>query len=309
MWYSSDSTGVAQDTLPGSVAEWQTQRTQKSPPMSSVEKFTPDSTQSRLRSCQCTQAQLSSSNFQGWAASMHEPAMHMHRKVWEYSFIAQALFERGMLCSPMRGLGFAVGQEPLSALFANLGCEILATDLAPDNARTKAWSKSSQHADTLHNLNLRGICSPELFEQRVQFRFVDMRHLPDDLGVFDFLWSCCSLEHLGNLKLGENFIYESQKYLRPGGVAVHTTEYNLSSNFFTPSRGYNVIYRKRDFERIAKKLRQQGCVVELDFRRGNQPLDQHVDKPPYSGTDHLTLLSQGYVATSFGLIIEKKAHF
>jgi hypothetical protein len=233
----------------------------------------------------------------------------MHRKVWEYAFMAQALFERGMLGPQKRGLGFAVGQEPLSALYAAFGCEILATDLAPDHARTKAWSKSGQHANALHSLNQRGICNPELFAQNVQFRFVDMRYLPDDLGVFDFLWSSCSLEHLGHLKMGENFIYESLKYLRPGGVAVHTTEYNLSSNFFTPSRGYNVIYRKRDFERMAKKLRQQGHRIELDFRKGDLPLDKYVDKPPYSNTNHLTLLSQGYVATSFGLIIEKKGSF
>lgn len=274
-----------------------------------LEKFSPDPTQPLLQSGQCTQAQLSSANFQGWASLMHEPPMHMHRKVWEYAFITQALFERGMLAPGMRGLGFAVGQEPLSALYAALGCEILATDLAPDDARATAWSKSGQHADALHSLNLRGICNPELFAEKVQFHFVDMRHLPDDLGVFDFLWSSCSLEHLGHLKLGEKFIYDSLKYLRPGGVALHTTEYNLSSNFFTPSRGYNVIYRKRDFERIAKNLRQQGHTIELDFRKGELQWDLHVDKPPYSNTHHLTLLSQGYVATSFGLIIEKKANF
>lgn len=236
---------------------------------------------------------------------MHEAPMHMHRKVWEYSFVAQALYERGMLRPHKEGLGFAVGQEPLAALFATHGCTILATDLAPDHARTKAWRKTGQHADSLHNLNERGICSRELFQQSVHFRFVNMRYLPDDLGMFDFLWSCCSLEHLGGLRVGENFIYESLRFLRPGGVAVHTTEYNLSSQWLTPSRGFNVIYRKRDFERMARKLRQQGHRLELDFRRGEMPLDRYVDKPPYRSTDHLTLLDRGYVTTSFGLIIEK----
>ena len=33
-----------------------------------------------------------------------------------------------------RGLGFGVGREPLVALFASLGCEVMATDLEPERA-------------------------------------------------------------------------------------------------------------------------------------------------------------------------------
>lgn len=64
-----------------------------------------------LRSCACAQRQLESEAFQGWAARMHEASLHMHRKVWEYCFIAQALYERHMLCSGRKGLGFGVGSD------------------------------------------------------------------------------------------------------------------------------------------------------------------------------------------------------
>jgi hypothetical protein len=43
----------------------------------------PDS--QRLRSCQCTQAQLQSETFQSWIRQMREQPMHMHRKLWEYA--------------------------------------------------------------------------------------------------------------------------------------------------------------------------------------------------------------------------------
>ena len=43
--------------------------------------------------------------------------------------IAQALYERGKLKPGSRGLGFAVGKEPLSDLFASFGCDVVATDL------------------------------------------------------------------------------------------------------------------------------------------------------------------------------------
>jgi hypothetical protein len=237
---------------------------------------------------------------------MHEDRMRMHRKIWEHCFIAQALNERGMLAPGRRGLGFAVGHEPLPELFASLGCNILATDLAPDLAPNQAvnWTTTGQHAASLQDLNIRGICDPDLFQQQVSFRYVDMRDLPDDLGSYDFIWSACALEHLGTLKLGEEFIYASLKYLKPGGVAVHTTEYNLQSNFWTVTKGLNVIYRKRDFERIAQRLRQRGYRIDLDFTRGNLPYDHIVDKYPFGQDAHLTLMLGGYVVTSFAMIIE-----
>ncbi len=148
----------------------------------------------RLCSCQCTQAQLQSPQFQEWAPRMDEEPMRMHRKPWEYFFIAQALHERGMLRPGSRGLGFGVGREPLVALFASLGCEIVATDLPTEEAHKGCWVDGVQHASSLEDLNGRGICGPEEFREKVSFRFVDMRKLPDDLGTFDFLWSCCSLE-------------------------------------------------------------------------------------------------------------------
>ena len=52
-----------------------------------------------------------------------------------------------------------------------------------------------------------------------------MNHLPDDLRGFDFTWSSCALEHLGTLAAGADFVVAQMDCLRPGGVAVHTTEF------------------------------------------------------------------------------------
>ena len=181
----------------------------------------------KLASCQCSQAQLQSPKFQEWVIRMSEKPMHFHRKIWEFCFIAQALYERDMLIPGSRGLAFGVGQEPLPALFASLGCEIVATDLPTEEANSGGWVETSQHAGSLEALNNRGICDPDIFYERVSFRFIDMRKLPGDLGIFDFVWSSCSLEHLGTIALGEDFIIQSLQYLKPGGVSVHTTEYNV----------------------------------------------------------------------------------
>jgi hypothetical protein len=132
-----------------------------------------------------------------------------------------------------------------------------------------------------------------------------MRNIPGDLRDFDFVWSASALEHLGSLKLGEQFVYESLRCVKPGGVAVHTTEYNCSSNLFTKEEGILVIYRRRDIKRIGSQLKKQGYEVDLDFSGGNLPADRFVDKPPYDHEVHLKLEADGFVLTSFGLIIQK----
>jgi hypothetical protein len=261
-----------------------------------------------LKSCLCTQAQLESAPFRHWANEMGLGNHHPHRKVWEYCYIARALFERGMLRPGRRGLGFAVGQEPLVSLFAHYGCEIVATDLDPETAQTLEgnWVGTGQNAANLDALNARLLCEPTLFRQRVSFRHVDMRKIPRDLRGFDFLWSSCSLEHLGSLALGEEFVARSARCLKVGGVAVHTTEFNVSSDTETIDHSWAVIYRRRDLEQMAKKLRTAGCrMAEMDLHPGDGEADRFVDEPPYCHNPHLKLKLEGYVATSVGLIFEQ----
>jgi hypothetical protein len=93
----------------------------------------------RLKSNVCNQAQLESESFQDWCDKLGECRNHLHRKIWEYCYIAQALYERGLLAPGRRGLGFGVGKEPLAALFASYGCTIVATDLDPVSALRGGW--------------------------------------------------------------------------------------------------------------------------------------------------------------------------
>ena len=261
--------------------------------------------QPRLRSSMCTQAQLQSPQFATWATALGESPQNMHRKLWEFCYITQALDERGMLAPGRRGLGFAVGLEPLPSYFAARGCDILATDLDVSEAAKGGWVQGGQHADARSALNKRGLCPPHEFDARVAFQSLDMRRLPDDIGQFDFLWSSCSLEHLGNMGRGERFVYDSLRYLKPGGVAVHTTEYNLSSNFFTVTHGHDVIFRRRDLERVCRTVRDRGFAMELDLREGDGPLDRIVDPPPYAGKVHLRLKLGWFTSTSVGMVIER----
>jgi SAM-dependent methyltransferase len=231
-----------------------------------------------------------------------------HRKAWEWCAISQALAERDMLRPGRHGAGFAVGREPLPAAFAAEGVHILATDQA---ATTDAdmWVSTHQHAASLDALFRPELIERDAFNSRVRFRPVDMRNLelPWSEG-FDFVWSSCSVGHLGGLQQGLYFILQSMQLVKPGGVAVHTTEFNVASNKVTLMEGDSVIYRRRDLEQLDGMLRSFGCgLSRCDFFAGDHPNDLDFDVPPYATTarQHIKLQIGGHVATSILLIIRK----
>jgi hypothetical protein len=229
----------------------------------------------------------------------------VNRKIWEWLLVAAALEERGMLQPGKRGLVFGVGHEPLVAAFAARGCTIVATDLDPERAAASGWVETEQHATGLDDLNAHGLCGPGAFAERVTFRVVDMTAIPDDLRGFDFAWSLCALEHLGSLEAGTRFVTGSLRCVRRGGLVVHTTEFNASSDDDTIEEGPTVLYRRRDIDALINDLRRAGHRTDdVDYEGELHPPDLHVDEPPY-GVPHLRLRSGEFVATSMGLVIRR----
>lgn len=244
--------------------------------------------------------------FKHWCNQLGETP-NFHRKQWEFIFVMQALWERRCIMPGKKGLVFAVGTEPLPAMFASFGCEILATDIFPDKGMEMGWDNGNQLCFGLESLNTRQLCDEEDFKKLVAYRPVDMNDIPDDLTGFDFNWSSCSFEHLGTLEKGFQFLKNQMKTLKPGGWAVHTTEYNVSSNDETQENNSTVIYRQRDIEHIVNELRSEGHFVEeVDFSLGGLPEDFMVDVEPHQQKIHLKLQVDKYVVTSIGLIIQKK---
>ncbi len=261
-------------------------------------------TLSAVRSQLCTADQFDEPVYAEWCARLKQTPAH-NRKQWEFVYICEALSQRGMLATGKRGLGFGVGKEPLPALFASLGCNIVATDLDPTAAASSDWIPSSQHAAQLSDLNELNICEPRLFSDRVTFRAEDMNQISADLVGFDFTWSACAFEHLGSIRHGLDFFLNSLKCLKPGGVAVHTTEFNLSSNFSTIEAHNLVLFRRFDIESLASKVRQLGCeLVPVNYNPGDRAIDRHYDIPPYNNT-HLRIHLDRFIFTSIGLIAIK----
>lgn len=241
----------------------------------------------------------------GGPVGVHIDQPHSYRKLWEWAAILDGIHSRGKMVEGAKGLGFAVGQEPLSSVIAARGPTILASDYPGESH----WMESDEHAASLEPLFWPGEISRELFDQRVSFRPVDMADLSSlPTGEFDFLWSSCAFEHIGTLEDGLSFVINAMKLLKPGGIAFHTTEINLGSNDETIAGGGNCIYRKRDIEELDRRLRLNRCGLEaFDWNPGHHPYDLDFDHPPYfqNGKAHIKLEMEGHVTTSCLLIAHK----
>ncbi len=265
--------------------------------------------EARIISKCCNEYDFRQSWFQEIKEALGWKDKRLHRKLWEFVFIAKVLKDNNMLIPGKKGIGFAVGEEPLPSYFASFGVKVLATDLGLSHKTAELWAESGQNAcGDISKLWKSHIIEKEEFANLVSYRDVDMNDIPGDIGEYDFCWSSCAIEHVGGLSLSKQFMKNMIKVLKPGGIAVHTTEFNLWSNDDTEEEGYSVVYRKKDFEELREWYDNHGCHMELSFKRGQGSSEMFLPFPPYEEgdeRDHLNLMVGRYASTSFGLIIYK----
>lgn len=266
-----------------------------------------------------TQADLESDWAAHWCAELRVPVT-FHRKLWEFVYCLQALAENGMLEAGLRGVGFGCGEEPLASYLAARDVLTTVTDLSVDDSAAAGWRSTHQHLAALEGAYKPYLIDRPAFERCVSYRSVDMNAIPADLRGFDFCWSICALEHLGSIQKGMDFIVNSLEVLKPGGLAVHTTEFNFLESETTLDNWPTVLPQQRHFEALARRLSALGHrVAPMDFDVGSKPLDRFIDIPPYpadpggklermngeNDSAHLKLAIDGFASTCFGLIIRK----
>ncbi|WP_093162633.1 bifunctional 2-polyprenyl-6-hydroxyphenol methylase/3-demethylubiquinol 3-O-methyltransferase UbiG [Variovorax sp. YR216] len=250
----------------------------------------------------CTSRQFSEAVYERICLEIGQDKL-FHRKQWEYIYILRALEQLCALQPGFSGLGFGCGKEPLAAVMARRGVNVVCTDIEPVEKGDAYWGSTN-----VRDYFYEGVCPWEQFEKHVSFRPVDMNAIPDDLGRHDFIWSSCALEHLGSLQHGIDFVLDANKCLKAGGVAVHTTELNIKGDEETfESQGLS-LYRRKDILRLKSLVERQGNVfLPINFNMGDGELDKYVDLPPYNRNKHLKLMvEEKYVTTSIGFVILKR---
>jgi SAM-dependent methyltransferase len=251
-------------------------------------------------------AHFGDESFRHWFALVSDGGMEYHRKPWEYAFILERAHQAAVLEPGRRALGFGVGQEPIPAVLATYGVDVLATDQPAE--RADHWKASGEHAAGIRSLSRPSVVDDDTLSRHVSFAAVDMNAVPEDFGTFDLVWSACAIEHLGSPPAGIEFVLQSTDLLRPGGVAVHTTELELTPKDATADYGHCAVYRREDLEGLAAELTRRGLEIDLNlYVSMATPRDRYVALAPYPATDpaHLKLQIFDSISTSVGLAVRK----
>lgn len=268
-----------------------------------------------------TQADVESPWFVYWCQQLDIAPVY-HRKLWEFAFTLQVLHEAGLLVEGKRGLGFGCGEEPLASFFAARGLFATVSDLSPEQVAGMGWTGTGQHASTLRQAWHPDLVDEARFLRQVDHKFLDMNAVPEVEAPYDFCWSICALEHLGSIEKGLVFVEEAMKVLKPGGIAIHTTEFNYSREDATIDDWQTVLFQRRHFEALAARLAARGhTMLGPDFDVGSGAIDGFVDVPPYAWDErdtyvlpwdkraepvaHLKLSIDGFPSTCFGIVVRK----
>jgi len=224
----------------------------------------------------------------------------MDRKSWEYALILNAIQTYAASGEGSCGLGFGCGKEFTPSILAADGAEIVATDYVGEE-----MSASGREARSINDLFFEHYIDRETFDRRVSFRHQDMNVIDEDLRDFDFVWSTGSLEHIGGHANGKRFVEEAMACLKPGGIAVHTTEFTISSETVSYDSPEISFYCRKDIEALAQRLIEAGHAIVLNFERGTTLAVTHVDVSPYHHGRTLAAHHHTHVITSIGLIIQR----
>ena len=144
-----------------------------------------------------------------------------HRKIWEFNQALYGLRTLRRLAPDATALGIGCGHEELMYFLANRIGRVVATDLYEG-----VYLGGESAADVLaHPAKY----APFHFrEDRLEVRQMNALALQFEAGSFDFVFCLSSLEHFGSEDDKLAALREMHRVLKPGGVAVLTTEIVLN---------------------------------------------------------------------------------
>lgn len=149
------------------------------------------------------------------------------RKMWEFIQVYRGLEHLGVLNPEAKGLGLGVGTEPLIYAFTNVCKEITATDLYD----SQTWTTAAVSLNDVYAKSFLPYRQDRLIVRNMSMTDIEY---PDE--SFDFVWSCCAIEHVNNFRELHRVYQEIHRVLKPGGIAALTTEFNATNlNSYEPN--------------------------------------------------------------------------
>jgi SAM-dependent methyltransferase len=193
----------------------------------------------------------------------------IHRKDWEWALGTIAMSRFGKLNDTSTALGIGVGREEILFYLANKLHSVFATDLYDG----KGW-KSFAPSDFPEN--------PKKYapfpyrEDALTVVRMDGTKLEFPSESFDIAFSFSSIEHFGGKDHSGALksLQEIERVLKPGGLAVITTEYIINEK-----EHIEFFNRRTIYTNLIDKLEKLQLVEPLDLRITTKTLDTMIDFP------------------------------
>jgi SAM-dependent methyltransferase len=231
----------------------------------------------------------------------------IHRKDWEWALGIIAMRRFGKLNEKSTAIGVGAGREEVLFYVANKLKHVYATDLYDGNN----W-KNFAPSDFPEN--------PKKYapfpykEDALTVLRMDGTKLEFPSESFDIAFSFSSIEHFGgkNHSGALRSVKEMERVLKPGGLAVITTEYIINDK-----EHLEFFNRRTIYSDLIDKLERLKLVEPLDLRITTKTLDTVIDYPSigvswnninndYKRTHpHIVLRIKNILFTSIMLVFQK----
>ena len=237
-----------------------------------------------------------------------------HRKQWEFARILRTLEAHGLLNGTSHGLSMGGGDERLLYAVARRVGHLTVTDLygagsAWEGARTDDPDRAIKASAPFH-----------VDPSRLTAMRMDMRSLEFGNGVFDFCYSSCAIEHIGEYDDFLAHLREVRRVLKDQGVYVLTTEFHYGDEVIPAPHNYYFSASFLDGLVAAAGFEARGGVDgALSPHACNRPIPANLrDLLPdaadavtgrlLDSAPHVQLLTGGRPFTSLCLVLTKAAH-
>ncbi|MGC2427829.1 MAG: class I SAM-dependent methyltransferase [Nitrososphaeraceae archaeon] len=194
----------------------------------------------------------------------------IHRKDWEWALGIIAMRRFGKLNEKSTAIGVGTGTEPVPFYLANMVKHVYATDLYGQN---DGWKRA---APSDFPENPKKYAPFAYKEDALTVMRMDGTNLEFPSESFDIAFSFSSIEHFGgggrNHSGALRSLREIERVLKPGGLAVITTEYIIND------KEHPEFFNKRTiYSDLIDKLERLKLVEPLDLRITTKTLDTVID--------------------------------
>ena len=241
---------------------------------------------------------------------LKEPA-RFHRKQWEFAMIFLTLRKFGLLNSQRVGLSLGGGNERVLYSIASHIKKLIVTDLYDENT---SWDCART---TDPNEFIKSSKPFSVDDTKLQAMRMDMRSLDFEDNTFDFCYSSCAFEHIGNHQDFLDHLNEVNRVLKDDGIYVFTTELQFGEKTIADQNNYIfskdyisdlIAESKMDFiSDVDAELTKNeiNCPFPSNVRNVTFLGDGHISEKLFNYFPHLILLRGNVPFTSVLLILQK----